>query len=173
MTPPAFVMQTLVTDSRDLAGESACLLLSTPRLAAYPDDSIPENANSRYAAHIVVVYLTTCTRLPASLRACESNESAVLCLYLIRRELMHYTTTRQQFLISPSHASLAQARTILITNIPKTMCTEGELRRWAGFVPGGVQNIWIYRDTRVRHFFLIKYAIFTTVYYSAPEQGLQ
>ena len=74
----------------------------------------------------------------------------VLAIYLIRRELAHYATTRQQYLISPAHASLAQARTVLITNVPFEMCDEQALRRWASFVPGGVQNVWVYRDTRVR-----------------------
>ena len=56
---------------------------------------------------------------------------------------------RQAFLISKSHSHLAQARTVLITTIPEEMCNEKELRLWASFVPGGIQNIWIYRDTTV------------------------
>ncbi|KAI0076270.1 DUF221-domain-containing protein [Panus rudis PR-1116 ss-1] len=92
--------------------------------------NIPPNATVRYVAHIVVVYFST-----------------AFTLWLIRRELMHYTKMRQEFLISRSHSRLAQARTVLITNIPEDMCNEHELRIWASFVPGGVQNIWIYRDT--------------------------
>ncbi|EKM57401.1 uncharacterized protein PHACADRAFT_92160 [Phanerochaete carnosa HHB-10118-sp] len=88
-------------------------------------------ATGRYAAHVAVVWLST-----------------FWTCYLIRRELQHYTKMRHEFLISPAHSSLAQARTVLITNIPVEMCNEHELRRWASFVPGGVQNIWIYRDTQ-------------------------
>ena len=70
-------------------------------------------------------------------------------LYLIRREYIHYTDMRQGYLASKSHSYNPKARTVLITSIPHEMCTEKELRIWASFVPGGVQNIWIYRDTRV------------------------
>ena len=73
----------------------------------------------------------------------------VLALFLIRRELVHYAKMRQEYLTSRSHSHLAQARTVLITNIPEEMCNEKELRMWASFVPGGVQNVWIYRDTKV------------------------
>ena len=73
----------------------------------------------------------------------------VWALYLIRRELKHYARTRQEFLISPSHSCLAQARTVLITNVPPELCNERDLRRWASFVPGGVQDVWLYRDTKV------------------------
>ena len=73
----------------------------------------------------------------------------VWTLFLIRREMVHYKQKRHQFLTSSSHSTQAQARTVLIINIPLEMCDEGELRRWASFVPGGVQNVWIYRDTRV------------------------
>lgn len=73
----------------------------------------------------------------------------VWALYLIRRELKHYARTRQEFLISPSHSCLAQARTVLITNVPPELCNEHDLRRWASFVPGGVQDVWLYRDTKV------------------------
>ncbi|KAI0696365.1 hypothetical protein BC835DRAFT_1305678 [Cytidiella melzeri] len=45
------------------------------------------------------------------------------------------------------HAVLAQARTVLITSVPLDLCDKHELRLWASFVPGGVENIWIYRDT--------------------------
>ncbi|KIP07764.1 hypothetical protein PHLGIDRAFT_70481 [Phlebiopsis gigantea 11061_1 CR5-6] len=93
--------------------------------------NIPATATSRYAAHIVVVYLST-----------------FWTLYLIRREMAHYTLKRHEFLTAPSHATRAQARTVLITNVPTALCDEHALRRWASFVPGGVQNVWVYRDTR-------------------------
>ncbi|KAI0340297.1 DUF221-domain-containing protein [Trametopsis cervina] len=92
--------------------------------------NIPNDATGRYAAHVAVVWISTFWNL-----------------FLIRRELKHYAVVRQQFLISRSHATLAQARTVLITNVPPELCDEKELRVWASFVPGGVENIWIYRDT--------------------------
>lgn len=73
----------------------------------------------------------------------------VFTLWIIRKELFHFAEMRQAFLISKSHSHLAQARTVLITTIPEEMCNEKELRLWASFVPGGIQNIWIYRDTTV------------------------
>lgn len=116
--------------------------------------SIPDTAAGRYSAHIVVVYLSTC-EFPRS--CCHSFTVTltllVWTLFLVRRELAHYTLKRHEFLTSSSHATLAQARTVLITNIPLPMCDEHELRRWASFVPGGVQNIWIYRDTKVSRVF--------------------
>ncbi|THH27230.1 hypothetical protein EUX98_g6964 [Antrodiella citrinella] len=92
--------------------------------------NIPDDANKRYAAHIIVVYITT-----------------FFTVWLVRKELFHYTEMRQAFLVSKSHSRLAQARTVLITAIPFDMCNEEELKLWASFVPGGIQNIWVYRDT--------------------------
>ncbi|PSR72773.1 hypothetical protein PHLCEN_2v11372 [Hermanssonia centrifuga] len=100
------------------------------RLARLSWGNIPDNARGRYAAHIAVVYVST-----------------FWTLFLIRKELIHYTATRQAFLTSRSHASLAQARTVLITSVPEELCDEKELIKWAAFVPGGVQQVWIYRDT--------------------------
>ncbi|GJE96634.1 hypothetical protein PsYK624_128340 [Phanerochaete sordida] len=103
----------------------------TDRLSQLSWGNIPDTATRRYVAHIVVVYIST-----------------FWTLFLIRREMVHYTQKRHEFLTSASHATLAQARTVLITNVPPELCDEHELRRWASFVPGGVQNVWIYRDTR-------------------------
>ncbi|GJE89817.1 hypothetical protein PsYK624_059250 [Phanerochaete sordida] len=93
--------------------------------------NIPPGDRGRYAAHLAVVWVST-----------------LWTVFLVRRELQHYAKTRHEFLISPGHSSLAQARTVLITNVPLELCNEHELLRWASFVPGGVQNIWIYRDTQ-------------------------
>lgn len=103
----------------------------TDRLSQLSWGNIPDSATRRYVAHIVVVYIST-----------------FWTLFLIRREMAHYTEKRHEFLTTSSHATLAQARTVLITNVPLEMCDEHELRRWASFVPGGVQNVWIYRDTK-------------------------
>ncbi|KAF8586259.1 DUF221-domain-containing protein [Ramaria rubella] len=93
--------------------------------------NIPSDESTRYAAHIIIVYLLT-----------------FWVIYLIRLECFHYTHMRQAYLASKSHSHLPQARTVLITSIPHQICSEKELKIWASFVPGGVQNIWVYRDTK-------------------------
>ncbi|KAF7794940.1 hypothetical protein EIP86_006083 [Pleurotus ostreatoroseus] len=102
----------------------------TDSLARLSWGNIPPDATPRYAAHIIVVYITT-----------------FWTIFLMRKELAHFATVRQAFLMSRAHSRLAQARTVLITNVPDELCDEKELTRWASFVPGGVQNVWIYRDT--------------------------
>jgi hypothetical protein len=67
---------------------------------------------------------------------------------MIRREMLHFLHMRHQFLISKSHSHLAQARTVLITNVPDVLADEHELRSFANFVPGGVDRVWAYRDTK-------------------------
>ena len=57
----------------------------------------------------------------------------------------HYVHVRQQYLISPSHSSTAQARTVLVTGIPPNL-TEFALRRLFRHLPGGVDKVWINRD---------------------------
>ncbi|KAF8529554.1 DUF221 family protein [Hysterangium stoloniferum] len=93
--------------------------------------NIPDREWKRYAAHIVLVYILT-----------------FWVIYLIRKECFHYTEMRQGYLTSKSHSHLPQARTVLLTSIPHDMCNEKDLRIWSSFVPGGVQNIWVYRDTK-------------------------
>ncbi|KAG5646820.1 hypothetical protein DXG03_002197 [Asterophora parasitica] len=53
---------------------------------------------------------------------------------------------RHQFLISPSHSRLAQARTVLVTSVPEDLATERALHKFASFVPGGVDRVWILRE---------------------------
>lgn len=67
---------------------------------------------------------------------------------MIRREMTYFVHLRHRFLISPSHSRLAQARTVLITSVPDDLATERDLRTFASFVPGGVDRVWLYRDTR-------------------------
>ncbi|KAJ3732412.1 DUF221 family protein [Lentinula guzmanii] len=85
----------------------------------------------RFTAHIVVVYILT-----------------IFVIYIVRREMSYFVLLRQQFLLSPAHSRLAQARTVLITSVPDTLSTEASLRQFASFVPGGVERIWLYRDTK-------------------------
>ena len=68
---------------------------------------------------------------------------------MIHRELAHFVHMRHQFLISKSHSRLAQARTVLITSVPEELANERDLRLFTSFVPGGIDRVWFYRDTRV------------------------
>ncbi|KAJ3756725.1 DUF221 family protein [Lentinula raphanica] len=72
----------------------------------------------------------------------------VFVIYMVRREMAYFVLLRQQFLLSPTHSQLAQARTVLITSVPDTLSTEASLREFASFVPGGVERVWLYRDTK-------------------------
>ena len=66
---------------------------------------------------------------------------------MIRLEMLHFLHMRHQFLISKSHSRLAQARTVLITPVPQELSNERDIRTFASFIPGGVDKIWMYRDT--------------------------
>lgn len=66
---------------------------------------------------------------------------------MIRREMLHFLHMRHQFLITKSHSRLAQARTVLITPVPEELANEQDLRTFASFVPGGIDKVWMYRDT--------------------------
>ena len=57
----------------------------------------------------------------------------------------HYVHVRQQYLVSPSHSSTAQARTVLVTGIPPNL-TESALAGLFSHLPGGVRKVWINRD---------------------------
>jgi hypothetical protein len=73
----------------------------------------------------------------------------VFVIFMIRREMLHFLDMRHKFLISKSHSRLAQARTVLITNVPEELANEQDLRLFASFVPGGIDRVWMYRDTKV------------------------
>ncbi len=66
---------------------------------------------------------------------------------MIHLEMLHFLHMRHQFLISKSHSRLAQARTVLITPVPQELSNERDIRTFATFVPGGIDKIWMYRDT--------------------------
>ncbi|KXN90147.1 hypothetical protein AN958_04637 [Leucoagaricus sp. SymC.cos] len=85
----------------------------------------------RFAAHIAVTYALT-----------------FFVIWMIRREMNYFVHMRHQFLIGYSHSRLAQARTVLITSVPDELATERKLRTFASFVPGGVDRVWLFRDTR-------------------------
>jgi calcium permeable stress-gated cation channel len=92
--------------------------------------NITPSLDDRLAAHIVIIYLLT-----------------FFVFYMIRREMLHFVHMRHQYLISKSHSRQARARTVLVTSIPEEFGEERNLRDFASFVPGGVERVWIYRDT--------------------------
>ncbi|KJA27716.1 hypothetical protein HYPSUDRAFT_62761 [Hypholoma sublateritium FD-334 SS-4] len=96
---------------------------------AWTNITSPANQN-RFGAHVATVYLLT-----------------GFVVYMIRLEMLHFLHMRHQFLISKSHSRLAQARTVLITPVPQELSNERDIRTFASFVPGGIDKIWMYRDT--------------------------
>jgi len=81
---------------------------------------------------------------------CMLKSPIVFVIFVTRREMLKFVHLRHQFLISKSHARLAQARTVLITSCPKDLSNEDDIRRFASFAPGGIQRVWFFRDTRVQ-----------------------
>ena len=75
-----------------------------------------------------------------------SLASAVWIWWNIKHEMAHYVRVRQQYLVSPSHSSTAQARTVLVTGIPQEFLTESSLTDLFSHFPGGVRKVWINRD---------------------------
>jgi calcium permeable stress-gated cation channel len=91
--------------------------------------NINRDQQSRYWAHLIIAYgLTGFT------------------IWLMRKELLTFTSLRQQFLLDKNHSHLAQARTVLITAVPSELAEEHKLRELFSFVPGGINKIWIYRN---------------------------
>ncbi|KAG9226508.1 hypothetical protein CCMSSC00406_0005825 [Pleurotus cornucopiae] len=85
----------------------------------------------RFVGHIILAYLLT-----------------GIVVFMIRREMNHFVHMRHQFLLSESHSRLPQARTVLITAVPDELGDEHALRTFASFTPGGVDRVWLYRDTK-------------------------
>ena len=58
----------------------------------------------------------------------------------------HYIHIRQEYLVSPSHSSMAQARAVLVTGTPQEFLTESALTHLFNHLLGGVRKVWINRD---------------------------
>ncbi|TRM61312.1 hypothetical protein BD626DRAFT_406026 [Schizophyllum amplum] len=87
--------------------------------------------SARFAAHIILAYILS-----------------FFVLYMLRREMNHFVRARHQFLLSEAHQCLPQSRTVLITAVPDELASEQAMRTFASFIPGGVDRVWLYRDTR-------------------------
>lgn len=73
---------------------------------------------------------------------------SVFVFWAIRREMLHFVHMRQKFLISKEHSRLAQSRTVLLTSVPDELANDHDMRQFASFIPGGVDKVWFYRDTK-------------------------
>jgi hypothetical protein len=72
--------------------------------------------------------------------------SLVWVWYLIKREMAHFVTVRQQYLISKDHSTSAQASTILVTGVPRRYLNERALAKLYAHLPGGVRKVWLNRS---------------------------
>jgi hypothetical protein len=66
--------------------------------------------------------------------------------YVFHQELMHYVVKRQEYLTSSGHRLKASSTTVLVTDIPRELCTNEALEELYGDFPGGVRRIWLNRD---------------------------
>lgn len=88
----------------------------------------PEHTN-RYWAHLILAV----------------GVVAWVC-FLFHEELMHYVVKRQEYLCSPSHRLKASSTTVLITDIPKELCTNEALTEMYDEFPHGLRRIWLNRN---------------------------
>lgn len=66
--------------------------------------------------------------------------------YVFHQELMHYVVKRQGYLTSSAHRLKASSTTVLVTDIPKELCTTESLEELYHDFPGGIRRIWLNRD---------------------------
>ncbi|KAF7984711.1 hypothetical protein HWV62_13020 [Athelia sp. TMB] len=93
--------------------------------------NIATDKQARYAAHVSLAWLFT-----------------FWIFWNIRREMAHFITKRQRFLISPAHARSVQATTVLVTGIPAKYLSQDALHSMYAHLPGGVKKIWLNRDLK-------------------------
>lgn len=65
---------------------------------------------------------------------------------MIHSELLSFVHLRSKWLSSHYHSKLAQAKTVLITSLPKDLSDPKVLKEFFSFIPGGVTRVWIYRN---------------------------
>lgn len=90
--------------------------------------NVGDRQQSRYAAHLILAWLLT-----------------FWVLYLIKREYANFIVLRQEFLMSKAHRRLAQAKTVLVTGVPKELLDEATMERFCSVLPGGAKRIWFAR----------------------------
>ncbi|KAJ3525311.1 hypothetical protein NM688_g8420 [Phlebia brevispora] len=100
-------------------------------LDKYSFGNISPDKQSRYAAHLILTYIST-----------------FWVWWNIRREMRHFIITRQRWLIDPNYATSAQASTVLIRGVPQRYLTEVAMRQLFSSLPGGVAKVWLNRDLK-------------------------
>jgi len=85
--------------------------------------------NNRYWAHLILAVLVV-----------------VYTCYIFFEELRGYIRIRQAYLTSPQYRLRASATTVLVSAIPRKLCTFEALNELYDFFPGGIRNIWINRN---------------------------
>jgi len=93
--------------------------------------NIPQDAQVRYAAHLVLAWFLT-----------------VWVMYNIKKEMRNFISTRQRHLVDPIHSRSPQANTVLITGVPRKFLDEAALAQLFQHVPGGVKKVWLNRDLK-------------------------
>ncbi|KAF7966899.1 hypothetical protein HWV62_36609 [Athelia sp. TMB] len=93
--------------------------------------NVATDKQERFAAHVALAWIFT-----------------FWIFYNIRREMAHFITKRQRFLISPVQARSVQATTVLVTGIPTRYLREDALLSMYSHLPGGVKKIWLNRDLK-------------------------
>lgn len=138
-------------------------------LSRFTLGNIAPNHKERYAAFIILVWLSTCESY-----VCESDADWVLnticwsyvvwIYWNIKHEMTHFINVRQLHLINPVHSRSAQANTILISGIPSKYLSEKELSQLYSRFPGGVKKIWINRyDTLLECKVIYLHRIFAVI----------
>ncbi|KAH9962925.1 DUF221-domain-containing protein [Russula dissimulans] len=93
--------------------------------------NVSDTSQPRYSGHLVLTWIFT-----------------IWIWWNIRHEMKHYVDVRQQYLVSPTHSSTAQACTVLVTGIPPEYLSELALTRLFSHLPGGVRKVWVNRDLK-------------------------
>ncbi|KAJ1914351.1 phosphate metabolism protein 7 [Tieghemiomyces parasiticus] len=66
-------------------------------------------------------------------------------LYTILHSAQGYINLRHRYLLNPAHQASAQANTILVTDIPRSLNSRSKLQRIFSAFPGGVRQIYMPR----------------------------
>ncbi|KAI0070905.1 DUF221-domain-containing protein [Panus rudis PR-1116 ss-1] len=93
--------------------------------------NVSNDKQTRYAAHIILAWLFT-----------------FWLWWNIKREMAHFVSVRQRWLIDPVQAESPQASTVLITGVPQRYLTEAALIKLYSHLPGGVRKVWLNRNLK-------------------------
>lgn len=110
--------------------------------------NIQSDKVDRYAAHLILNWLFTGgspSIFTFHIGSDRANPESGWILYNINLEMNYFITTRQKYLIEPSHAKSTQANTILVTGVPTRFLNQESLHHLFKDLPGGVRKIWINR----------------------------